>query len=44
MNNKSIIDVFVEGARKGFKVNINSMLPNLVGLRFDSGFKGNRHT
>lgn len=30
MNNKSIIDVFVEGARKGFKVNINSMLPNLV--------------
>lgn len=24
MNNKSIIDVFVEGARKGFKVNINT--------------------
>ena len=30
MNNKSIIDVFVEGACKGFKLNINSMLPNLV--------------
>ena len=24
MNNKSIIDVFVEGARKGFKVNISN--------------------
>ncbi len=30
MPNKSIIDVFVDGARKGLKVNLNSMLPNLV--------------
>ena len=30
MPKKSIIDVFVEGARKGFKVNLNSMVPNLI--------------
>ena len=30
MSKKSIIDVFVEGARKGFKVNLNSMVPNLI--------------
>lgn len=27
---KSLIDIFVEGARKGLKINLTSMLPNLV--------------
>lgn len=28
--NKSLLDVFVEGAKKGVKINFTSMLPNLV--------------
>ena len=27
---KSLIDVFVEGARKGLKINLNSIIPNLI--------------
>lgn len=30
MNNKTLLDLFVEGAKKGWTVGINSILPNLV--------------
>lgn len=28
--NKSFIDIFIDGARKGLKINLNSIIPNLV--------------
>lgn len=28
--NKSLIDIFVEGAKKGLHINLNSIIPNLV--------------
>jgi len=30
MGNKSLVDVFVEGARKGWNVGVNSIIPNVL--------------
>ena len=30
MNNKTIVDIFVDGARKGWTVGVNSIVPNVI--------------